>query len=238
MDDASRLAAVARAAADQVTTGMTLGLGSGSTAEAVIRELGRRVANGLTISGVPTSDRTARLADEHRIPLLTLDEIDHLDLGIDGADEIAPSLDLVKGRGGALLHEKLVALACRDYLVVAAAQKLVTRLGTRVPLPVEVVPFGWPHTAGRLAQLGCTPTLRRQAGVTNESTSGSPVRSDGGHVIVDCATDPIDDAPALAAAIKAISGVVDHGFFLGVARRALIVDDEGTVRELRPVLPR
>ncbi len=234
MDDASRLAALASAAADQVTSGMTLGLGSGSTAEAVIRELGTRVADGLTISGVPTSDRSARLASEHRIPLLTLDEVDHLDLGIDGADEIAPSLNLVKGRGGALLHEKLVALTCRDYLVVAAAEKLVIQLGTRVPLPVEVIPFGWRHTATRLAGLGCAATLRRHAVGTNGPPAGSPFQSDGGHSILDCVTGPIDDPGSFAAQIKATPGVVDHGLFLGVARRALVVDGDGAVRELHP----
>ena len=225
MDDADRLRALARRAADEVEPGMTLGLGSGSTAEAVLRELGVRVADGLAVRGVPTSERTARLARELGIPLLSLDEVDRLDLGIDGADEIAPSLDVVKGRGGALLHEKLVAHACARYLIVAAAEKLVTRLGTRMPLPVEVVPFGWPRTAERVRGLGCDPTLRL-------GRDGAPFVSDGGHLVLDCVTGPVADPAALAAALKATAGVVDHGLFVGFADRALVVDAAGAVRVL------
>src|SRR5918992_1209222 len=137
MDDAARLAALAERAAAAVPDGATIGLGSGSTAEAVVRALGRRVAAGLRVTGVPTSERTATLAREVGIPLRTLDELGdgRLPFGFDGADEIDPHLDLVKGRGGALLHEKLVALACDDWLIVAAPEKLVDLLGTRMPLP-------------------------------------------------------------------------------------------------------
>lgn len=227
MDDAARLAALATVAADEVQSGMTLGLGSGTTAEAVIRELGRRVAEGLRIRGVATSRRASRLAAELGIPLLTLDEVSHLDLGIDGADEIDPALNLVKGRGGALLYEKLTALACDHYLTVAAAEKLVPQLGTRMPLPVEIVPFGWPHTFARLAALNCHPTLRLLPGSATE-----PFRSDGGHFVVDCATGPINDPEALALALKTTPGVVEHGLFLDIAQAALVVDRDGTTRRL------
>lgn len=206
---------------------MTIGLGSGSTAEAVVRELGARVGTGLKVRGVPTSERTARLARDMGIPLLPLDEVDGLDLGIDGADEIAPSLDVVKGRGGALLHEKLVALACRRYLIVAAAEKLVSQLGTRMPLPVEVVPFGWHLTAARLRALGLDPTLRLVDAPTGDPV---PFVSDGKHYVLDCATAPITDPPALAQALKATPGVVDHGLFVGFADRVLVVDATGEAR--------
>lgn len=227
MDDATRLAILARRAADEVADGMILGLGSGSTAEAFVRELGARVRSGLKVRGVATSDRTARLAQELGIPLLPLDDVSAIDLGIDGADEIAPSLDVVKGRGGALLHEKLVALACARYLIVAAAEKLVTLLGTRMPLPVEVVPFGWHLTAARLPALGLDPTLR----LTNaQSDDPAPFVSDGGHYVLDCATDPITDPAALARDLKATPGVVDHGLFIGFADRVLVVDAAGEPR--------
>lgn len=221
------LSRLAHAAADEVRPGMRLGLGTGSTAEAVIHELGRRVAAGLGIVGVATSERTARLAAVLGIPLTTLEEVDRLDLGIDGADEIDPSLNATKGLGGALVREKLVALACDDYLLVAAAAKLVPRLGTRAAIPVEVVAFGWRQTAARLAALGLRPVRRVAA-----DGSGEPYLTDGHGFILDCGTEPIADGVALAAAIKAISGVVDHGLFLSVARRAMIADQAGRVRGL------
>lgn len=236
MDDAGRLAALARRAADEVAPGMTLGLGSGATAEAVVRELGARVAAGLEVRGVPTSERTAAVARELGIPLLGLDEVEGLDLGIDGADEIDPALELVKGRGGALLHEKLVALACRRFVVVAAAEKLVERLGTRMPLPVEVVPFGWRRTAARLEGLGLRPSLRVHKGEADGTgglgTAPVPFVTDGGHVLLDCDVSPVADAAGLAAAIKAVPGVVEHGLFVGFADRVLVVEGDGTVRAL------
>jgi ribose 5-phosphate isomerase A len=219
---AERLQRLANAAADLVTPGMLVGLGTGSTADAVTRELGRRVAAGLIFTAVPTSNRTEALARDLGIPLSTLDEIDRLDLGIDGADEIDPALDAIKGRGGALLREKLVALSCDDYVLVATTEKNVDRLGTRTPLPVEIVAFGWPQTTKRLASLGITPEPR-----TVDDESARPWVTDSGGMIVDCATGPIADPSKLAAAIKAVSGVVEHGLFLGIARAALQVDLEG-----------
>lgn len=227
MNDAERLARLAERAADEVTDGMIVGLGSGSTAEAVIRALARRIATGLRITGVPTSLRTERFARELGVPLATLDDVDQIDLGIDGADEIDPQLNLTKGRGGALLYEKLVALACDRFVVVAASEKLVERLGTRVPLPVEVIPFGWKRTATRLAARGCPGVLRR-------NPDGTPFVSDGGHAILDCQMDPLADARVWAATIKSITGVVEHGLFIGLAHQALIVDSDGQVHALTP----
>lgn len=226
MDDATRMARLAEAAAGLVEDGMTLGLGSGSTAEATVRALGKRVAGGLRVTGVPTSARTERLARELGIPLVTLDKVERLDLGIDGADEIDPRLDVVKGRGGALLYEKLVALACDRWVIVAASEKLVEQLGTRMPLPVEVVPVGWKLTAARVEAIGCRAVLRCGA-------DGAPFVSDGGHYVLDCATGPIEGAVGLSAAIKGVTGVVDHGIFAGFAESAMVVDGDGLVRTLR-----
>lgn len=221
---AERLARLAAHVAAGLPDGLTVGLGSGSTAEAVVQAIGPRVAGGLTITGVPTSVNTERLARSLNIPIAQLDEIEEIDLGIDGADEMDPSLDLVKGAGGALLYEKLVALACRDYLVVAASEKLVERLGTRMPLPVEIIPQGAAHTIRRLMEVGCRPTRRERDGV--------PFVTDGGHWIVDCETDAIDDAAAFAGRIKAITGVVDSGIFPGIARRAAVVHPDGRIETL------
>jgi ribose 5-phosphate isomerase A len=160
MELAERLQRLVVAAADLVAPGMLVGLGTGSTADAVTCELGRRVARGLNFTGVPTSHRTEVLARELGIPLTTLDETDHLDLGIDGADEIDPMLDAIKGRGGALLREKLVALSCADYVLVATTEKSVDQLGARTPLPIEIIAFGWSRTAKRLESIGLAPVLR------------------------------------------------------------------------------
>jgi len=221
---AERLRRLATAAADLVTPGMLVGLGTGSTADAVTRELGRSVAEGLVFTAVATSDRTEALARDLGIPLSTLDEVDRLDLGIDGADEIDPTLDAIKGRGGALLREKLVALSCDDYVLVATTEKSVDRLGARTPLPIEIVAFGWSQTAKRLASIGIAGQPR-----TVDDGSARPWATDNGGIILDCPTGPIADPPQLAAAIKAVSGVVEHGLFLGIARVALQVDEEGHV---------
>lgn len=218
---AERLAALARRAADEVRPDMVVGLGTGSTAEALLDELGRRVAHGLRFTGIATSDRTAALAGQLGIHLRSIDEVEGLDLCIDGADEIDPALNVVKGRGGALLWEKIVASCADRYVIVAVADKQVARLGMRLPLPVEVVPFGWRHTARVLTGLGGEPTLRQ--------TDGGPFETDGGHYILDCATGPIAEPAALAVRIKSVSGVVEHGLFIGMADRVLTVDNAGVV---------
>lgn len=226
MPDAERLARLARRAADEVRPGMLAGLGSGSTAEALVRELGRRVAEGLRFTGVATSVRTRTLAESLGISIMPLDEVEALDICLDGADEIDPALNVVKGRGGALLYEKLVAVRAHRYVIIAASEKLVSRLGTRMPLPVEVIPYGWAHSARTLEPLRLTPTLRTAA-------DGRPFVTDGGHYIVDCTTGPIDDPAALADQIKALTGIVDHGLFIGMANAAMTIDERGeiTVRE-------
>ena len=224
MELAERLARVAVAAADLVAPGMVVGLGTGSTAEAVLRELGQRVASGLLFHGVPTSRRTEDLARELGIELTTLDEVTRLDLGFDGADEIDPRLDAIKGKGGALLREKLVALSCHDFVLVATTEKLVQRLGERTALPVEIVPFGWKQTAARLTELGLTPRRR-----SDRDDPDRPVVTDNDSYILDCATGPMDDPARIAAQVKATTGIIDHGLFLDIAKTALLVDPHGTV---------
>ena len=218
-DDAKRAAAEAAVAAE-VRSGMALGLGTGTTASYVTIAVGRLLREGaLTgIVAVPTSEATAQLAREHGVPLATLTEQPQLALCLDGADEIAPDLGLVKGLGGALLREKIVASAADRFVVVADVSKLVARLGERAPVPVEVIPFGEAVCARALAALGCTPELR--AGVT----------TDEGNHILDCPFGPLADPPALAARICAISGVVDHGLFLGMAAAAYVAGPDGVER--------
>lgn len=157
-----RIARLAVAVAAELPSVGVIGLGSGSTAEAVVRELGRRAPSepGFAAIGVATSVRTRQLAESVGLTVCDLSEVDSIDIGFDGADEIDPELNLVKGKGGALLYEKLVAEICRDYMVISADEKLVARLGTRLPLPVEVIPYGWIHTRRRLANLGFTPEIR------------------------------------------------------------------------------
>jgi ribose 5-phosphate isomerase A len=226
MDDGERLSRLARHVASIVQDGALIGLGSGSTTEAVIRALGERVAKGSVFSGVPTSKRTVKLARSCGIELVEFGGNSRLELGIDGADEISPELHLVKGRGGALLNEKLVALSCDRFVIVAASEKLVEQLGTRLPLPVEVVQFGWEHTRQRLADISLKPQLRIEP-------NGSPFVTDGGHFIVDCATGPIAEPAKLAFAIKQTTGVVDHGLFIGMASEAITVDPDGNINHLR-----
>lgn len=226
MDDALRLERIGSQAADEVRPGTIVGLGTGSTASAFVDALGHRVAEGLRVTGVPTSVDTAERARALGIPLASLDDVERLDLCVDGADEIDPQLNLVKGRGGALLHEKLVARRAARYLIIAAEDKLVDRLGTRLPLPVEIVPLGWRHTARELARLGIEPELRH--------AGDGPYLTDGGHWILDCQTGGIGDAADLAARIKGLTGVVDHGLFIGMVDLAMTVDREGHVRTHEP----
>jgi ribose 5-phosphate isomerase A len=205
-----------------IQSGMALGLGTGSTAKHLLPGLAARLRDGRLhdIVGVPTSEATAALAHELGIPLATLAERPRLDLAIDGADEIDPQLNAIKGLGGALLHEKIVAASAERFILVGDETKLVPRLGTHALLPVEVILFGRPLCERRLAALGCVPTLRRAA-------DGESFRTDEGNVILDCRFDVIDDAPALAVAINAIPGVVGHGLFLGMAGLALVAGPGG-----------
>jgi ribose 5-phosphate isomerase A len=225
VNDETRRATVAEASAALVEEGMVVGLGSGSTAEAFVRALGTRVQQGLNIQGIPTSRRTEHVAREVGIPLTTLSDSQTVDFGIDGADEIDPNLALTKGRGGALLYEKLVAEACNRWVIVASSEKLVDQLGTRIALPVEIMPFGWETTRARVEALGYDAPLR-------VARDGVPIVTDGNHFVLDCATGPMDDPKAIGDALKCITGVVDHGLFIDLASVALICEPDGTIREL------
>jgi ribose 5-phosphate isomerase A len=224
MPDPSRLDLIGERAAAEIEAGMIVGLGTASTSEAMVRALGRRVDSGLKVTGVTTSNRTAELARSLGIHLASIDDIDSLDLCIDGADEIDPNIDVVKGRGGALLWEKLTARQARRYIIISSSEKLVSQLGTRLPLPVEIVPYGWKITSDSLRPLGLRPQLR-------VSSSGEPYVTDGGHYIVDCETDGIANARSLGDAIKSLTGVVDHGLFVDMVDLALTIDDSGTITE-------
>lgn len=227
MDDAQRLSLIGDRAAQLVENGSVVGLGTGSTVDAMLMALGRRVKEGLTFTGVATSERTKNMASELAIPLLELNDVERLDICIDGADEIDPDLNLVKGRGGALLFEKIVALSAMKVVIIASSEKLVSSLGSRLPLPVEVVPFGWKHTASEIAKHRLVPILRRES-------NGAPFISDGGHFILDCAWSGADTLWKLDMNLKLINGVVDHGLFVGMATLALTVDEAGIISEHTP----
>lgn len=222
-----------RQAAEQalqyIQSGMTLGLGTGSTATHMLRVLAEALRDGRLrdIVGVPTSDAITALAGQLGVPTATLDERPRLDLALDGADEIDPSLNLIKGLGGALLREKIVEASADRFIVLADESKLVALLGTRAPLPIEVVAFGLPLATRRLAQLGGAPVLRRAA-------DGSAFRTDEGHVILDCRFPGIADSAALNAAINAIPSVVEHGLFVGMASMALVGGAAGVATMVRP----
>lgn len=210
-------------ALELVEPGMKLGLGTGSTVAWFLKHLAAALAEGRLrdVAGVPTSEQTARICRETRIPLLDLAEHPDLDLGVDGADDVDPSLDLIKGLGGALLREKMVARATRRFIVIADATKIVDRLGTRSPLPVEVVQFAWESHLPFLSELGADPTLRRTA-------DGAPFVTDNGNYVLDCRFDGgIAEAGAVERALADRPGIVDHGLFMGLCERAFIAAPEG-----------
>ncbi len=213
--------AAAEAAAALVQSGMAVGLGTGSTAYYAIAALVRRVRDeGLRIVAIPTSERSAAQAREGGIPLVDFSTRTRLDLTIDGADEITgASLDLIKGLGGALLREKIVAAASAREVIVADAAKLADRLGSRAPVPVEVTPWGWEATAARVARLG--------ARVTRREAEGKAFLSDGGNLILDCAFGPIEDPRALDLALHAVVGVIETGLFIGLATEAFVATPGG-----------
>jgi ribose 5-phosphate isomerase A len=212
--DAQKRAAAERAVVE-VEDGMVLGLGSGSTAALVIAALAARVAAGLRVLGIPTSEQSAALARRLGVPLTTFAEHRRIDLTIDGADQVERgTLALVKGLGGALLREKIVASASRRMIVVVDETKLVERLGDRTPLPLEIVPFGAEAVIERLAALEGRPELRRR--------DGKPFVTDNGNYIVDCHFAVITDPAALEARLAAIVGVVESGLFLGLASKVIV----------------
>jgi ribose 5-phosphate isomerase A len=210
----------AESAAGLVKDGMLVGLGSGSTAAFAVRAIGKQVKAGLRIRGVATSERTAELARSWEIPFMELTEGTRLDLTIDGADEVQPGrLDLIKGHGGALLREKIVASVSERLVIVADETKITARLG-RGPIPVEVTPFGWQSSARKVRDLGAQPSLRM-------NPDRHPFISDGGHYILDCVFAGGFDAPTLAEELDRTVGVVEHGLFLGMAAQVYVAGANG-----------
>jgi ribose 5-phosphate isomerase A len=214
-----------RAAAKLVSDGDIVGLGTGSTAYFAVVALGERVKAGLKIIGIPTSIKTADLARSLGIPLTTLDEHPEIDITIDGADEVDPKLNLIKGGGGALTREKVVAFASRKMVVVADAGKVVPVLG-KFPLPVEVIAFARTVVEKKIAALGGSPKLRTKP-------DGSPYLTDNGNQILDCSFGKIADPAALALALSDVPGIVEHGLFVGLAKMALVGRGD-RVEEMRP----
>jgi ribose 5-phosphate isomerase A len=223
MDDLKRQAAAR--AVEQVREGMKLGLGTGSTAKHFVELLGERVRAGLKVIGVPTSEATRADAERCAVPLTTLDQVDRLDLTVDGADEIDPNLELIKGGGGALLREKIVAAASDRMIVIADETKWVEMLG-RFPLPIEVIPFGLGATRRAIEAVFAENGVSGQMDV-RKTKDGHAFVTDGGHWIVDAQLGRIPDSPRLAAALNSIPGVVEHGLFIGLACTAVLAGPQG-----------
>ena len=221
---AGKRAAAARAL-DLVEPGMRLGLGTGSTAHAFVALLGARVASGLDVVCVPTSERTAAQATSLGIRVTTLDELPELDITIDGADEFDPDLNLIKGGGGALLREKIVATASARMIVITDSSKRVAHLG-RFPLPIEVNRFGLAATRNAIVRAAETCGCRGEI-VLRQAPAGGDYLTDGGHLIFDCHFGHIADPAALAVRLVAIPGVVEHGLFIGIARGVICAGPDG-----------
>jgi ribose 5-phosphate isomerase A len=215
--------AAARASLRFVRDGDIVGLGSGSTAAYAVRLLGERVRAGLKIRGIPTSSQTRELATSLGVPLTTFDEVQEIDVTIDGADEVDPQLCLTKGGGGALLREKIVASASRQLVIIADSSKQVPMLG-KFPLPIEVIAFAQPVVKKKIEALGASVKLRQ--------SNGSPFVTDEGHHILDCSFGQIPDPPALARRLSDMPGVVEHGLFINMASVVLIARGQ-EVTELR-----
>jgi len=222
MDQLKRQAAAR--ALEEVRDGMQLGLGTGSTAKHFVELLGERVKAGLKVIGVPTSEATRLDAERCGVKLTTLDEIDHLDLTVDGADEIDPDGAMIKGGGGALLREKIVAAASDRMIVIADDSKWVPTLG-RFPLPIEVNRFGLKAT--ELAIGRAAAGLGLSGPLVLRTRDGAPFVTDGGHLIIDASFGRIPDSRALSSALHAIPGVVEHGLFLGMASAAILAGPDG-----------
>lgn len=206
-DEAKRRAA--ERAVEFVADGQIIGLGTGSTSRYAIEALGRLAGEGLRIQGVATSEATAQKARGLGLTVLDLNEVSAIDLTIDGADEVDAAFNMIKGGGGALTREKLVALASRKRLFIVDETKLVSRLGEGWPLPVEVLPFCWRHAANQIGRLGCEPQLRK--------SGDHPFETDNGNYILDCRFQGIDEPAQIEKAIKLTPGVVECGLFIGIA---------------------
>jgi ribose 5-phosphate isomerase A len=223
MNDQAKQRAAERAI-EQVRAGQVIGLGTGSTAKFAIEGLARRVREGLSVKGVPTSIATERMATELGISLVPLNDAGTIDVTFDGADEVDPEFNMIKGGGGALTREKLVALASRKRVILIDESKLVSKLGESRLLPVEVLPFAWTLSAGLLSDMGCVPSLRAEAGI--------PFLTDNGNHILDCAFGAIEDPPTLEKRIKLLPGVIECGLFIGIADTLVIgFDDRIEIRE-------
>lgn len=232
MDAEAQKRAAAARAVEFVRPGMRLGLGTGSTARHFVELIGERVRGGLDIVAVPTSQATQDHAKRCGIPLTTLDEVPELDLTVDGTDEIAPDLSLIKGGGGALLREKIVAAASARMIVIADRSKWVDALG-RFPLPVEVAPFGLAATLRALDR--AIAAIQRPGPLTlRQGRDGHAFVTDGGHWIVDAALGRIDDPKAMAHALSGIPGVMEHGLFIGLAQTAIVAGADGVQLIERP----
>jgi len=216
----------AERALELVRDGQVIGLGTGSTARFAIEGLGRLVREGLSIKGVPTSIATERMAMELSIPLVDLNETSTIDLTLDGADEVDPKFNMIKGGGGALTREKLVALASTKRVILVDESKLVPKLGQTRLLPVEVLPFAWTLSARKLNQLGCTSSRREQNGI--------PFVTDNDNYILDCDFGPIEDPAALEERIKLLPGVIESGLFIGIADTLVIGSEHGVEVRERP----
>src|ERR1700744_1913627 len=214
-------------AIEYIKNGMTVGLGTGSTAYWAIQGIGEMVKNGLSVRAIATSVQSESLARELSIPIVGFAEIDHLDITIDGADEVDQQLNLIKGGGGALLREKIVASATEFYIIIVDESKLVNQLG-QFPLPVEVTPFGWELSERRLRQLGCTPKLRM--------AEGRPFLTDNQHYILDCSFNNIPDPARLHEQVSAITGVMEDGFFINIADIVIAGAPGGDTRVLSRTL--
>jgi ribose 5-phosphate isomerase A len=222
----SNLRPLGERAVQEIAPGMIVGLGTGKAATAFIHVLGERVRDGLTILGVPTSDASAKLAKELGIPLVELADVDAIDVDLDGADEVEPGCNLIKGYGGAMVREKIVAAASKRFVVLVGDEKLVPALGARGKLPVEVVPFGLPVVRRKIAALGYEPVLR--------SEDGAAVVTDNGNHIFDVKLGPIAEPTRLERDLLDIPGVVGTGLFLGMADLVLVQRADGTVTEMGP----
>jgi ribose 5-phosphate isomerase A len=229
--EAQKRAAAARAL-DFVRPGMRLGLGTGSTAKHLVELLAERVAAGLDVVAVPTSEATRALAEKLGVRLTTLDQTPELDLAVDGADEIAPDLTLIKGGGGALLREKIVAAASAQMVVIADQSKAVQRLG-RFPLPVEIAPFGAAATR-RAVEAAAAAAGSPGPAVLRMAANGHAFVTDGGHWVLDAQLQHIADPQALAARLAAVPGVMEHGLFIGLARIAILGAPDGVRLIERP----
>jgi ribose 5-phosphate isomerase A len=218
---------VGEKAVDYVKEGMVVGLGTGSTVFYTISKLGKLVQQGFSIKGIPTSKQTEKLAIDVGIPIVSLNEIDHIDLAIDGADEVNRDLDLIKGGGGALLREKIIAKAAKTFIVVSDSHKNVDTLGT-FPLPIEVVPFGYEMTMKYIRELGGNPKLREK--------DGNPFLTDNGNYIIDSSFQEINHPKELEKNLNLIPGVVDNGLFVGLADAVITIIDNKLVTKVRRLM--